>query len=168
MLGPTLGGRLIVLTFSAAANVGYAVFPRIFGLNGWDILFPQVIAILVAMMIIVGTIRWQDIFSKKAFKIFRPAFASRLLTSAFYFQINSMVWRWLYPPQFNVVIATLGGLFILHEKKTSMQEWFILAGLVLVVVGAVMIGVTKRGGGPNYLFKSTDILVSGDYIHRDP
>jgi len=34
----------------------------------------------------------------------------------------------------NVVIATLGGIYILHENKNKKDMVFILTGLVLVVI----------------------------------
>ena len=43
--------------------------------------------------------------------------------------------------QMNVVIATLGSIFLLGEKKTRKEMRFVLAGLAMVVVGGVMIGL---------------------------
>ena len=45
--------------------------------------------------------------------------------------------------QLNVIISTLGGLWILHEAKTPKEVKMIIAGVNLVVAGGIMIGVTK-------------------------
>lgn len=42
--------------------------------------------------------------------------------------------------QLSVVISTLGGMLFLHERKTSRELGFTLAGLVLLVVGSVITG----------------------------
>ena len=43
--------------------------------------------------------------------------------------------------QMNVVLATLGSIYILGEKKTPKEMRHVLAGLALVVIGGVMIGL---------------------------
>ena len=45
--------------------------------------------------------------------------------------------------QMNVVVATLGGMLLLHETKTSKETKFTLGGLILVVAGGLLIGMTK-------------------------
>lgn len=40
--------------------------------------------------------------------------------------------------QLNVVIATLGGVFVLHEHKSSRELRFTISGIVLLVIGSVM------------------------------
>lgn len=143
--GTNIRGGLIVLTLSALGSVGYAVLPRIFGLNGWDILLPQAISILVSMAFIVGSINPHDIFSKKSFQNIPTGFCFAVANIGIMLsnQLNGVAVGFTLS-QLNVVVATLGGLFILHERKTKKQKRYILVGLVVVVVGAVMIGVTKQ------------------------
>ncbi|MGO3170782.1 MAG: GRP family sugar transporter, partial [Bavariicoccus seileri] len=45
--------------------------------------------------------------------------------------------------QMNVVVSTLGGFFFLHEVKTKKELWITIAGLALVVIGGILIGLTK-------------------------
>lgn len=45
----------------------------------------------------------------------------------------------------NLIFATLGGLFILHEKKTPKELRFVVAGMVLIAAGGIAIGMTKLG-----------------------
>lgn len=39
--------------------------------------------------------------------------------------------------QLNVLVATLGGVLILHEKKDTFEMWCTLIGLALIIVGAI-------------------------------
>ena len=43
--------------------------------------------------------------------------------------------------QMNVVLATLGSIYILGEKKTRKEMRHVLTGLALVVAGGIMIGL---------------------------
>lgn len=45
--------------------------------------------------------------------------------------------------QMNVVVSTVGGLVILHETKTSKELKYTLSGLILVLAGGILIGMTK-------------------------
>ncbi|EOY2583347.1 GRP family sugar transporter [Enterococcus lactis] len=45
--------------------------------------------------------------------------------------------------QMNVIVSTLGGMLILHETKTSKETRYTLDGLLLVVTGGLLIGLTK-------------------------
>lgn len=45
--------------------------------------------------------------------------------------------------QLGVVIATLGGIFILGEKRTKKEMMLVLLGITLVVSGGVLLGVAK-------------------------
>lgn len=69
-------------------------------------------------------------------------FAIANLTILLSNQLNGVAVRFTLS-QLNVVVATLGGLFILHEKKTHNEMISVLAGLTLVVIGAVLIRTTK-------------------------
>ncbi len=40
--------------------------------------------------------------------------------------------------QLNVVISTLGGMYILHENKTPKEKKLTIIGLLLIVVGSMV------------------------------
>ena len=46
--------------------------------------------------------------------------------------------------QMGIVISTLGGIFLLGEKKSQKQMAFVIIGCVLVIAGGIMIGFTKE------------------------
>jgi glucose uptake protein len=42
-----------------------------------------------------------------------------------------------------IVISTLGGIFLLGEKKTKRQLISITIGIVLIILGGVFLGMAK-------------------------
>ncbi|MET1167930.1 GRP family sugar transporter, partial [Bacillus sp. LR--39] len=42
-----------------------------------------------------------------------------------------------------IVISTLGGIFILREKKTKRQLIAIAIGIILIIAAAVFLGIAK-------------------------
>lgn len=133
-----------VVTVSSFGLIGYAVIPRMFGLNGWDMLLPQAIAMWISMAIIVSRIKdnqmwnsksWQNIATGMCFAIANLAI---LLSN----ELNGVAVGYTLS-QLNVVVATLGGLFILHEKVAGNRSGRMISGLSLIVLGAAFIGLTK-------------------------
>ena len=45
--------------------------------------------------------------------------------------------------QMNVILATLGGIYILGERKTRWELWNVYIGLFIVLMGGVLIGLTS-------------------------
>jgi glucose uptake protein len=45
--------------------------------------------------------------------------------------------------QTGIIISTLGGIFLLGEKKTKKQIIFVVIGCVLIIAGGVILGYTK-------------------------
>lgn len=136
---------LIVLTISSLGLIGYAVIPRVFNLNSWDILLPQSIAMLITMLIIAGFKKDRRILDTKTWQnmVTGIFFAVANIAILFSNEVNGVAVGYTLS-QLNVIVATLGGLLILHEKKSKSELNFTLIGLALIVIGAVMIGATKN------------------------
>lgn len=141
--GSSLQG-LILLTISSVGFVGYAVLPRIFNLNGWEMLLPQSLAMFLCSLIYSLTVDRKDTFNKESFAniLTGLCFAVANLALLFSNQFNGVAVGFTLS-QLNVVIATLGGMWVLHEMKTHKEMRHTLLGLLLVVAGAIMIGLTK-------------------------
>ena len=58
-------------------------------------------------------------------------------------EMNGLAVGWTLS-QMNVIVATLGGLFILKEKKTKKEMAFVIAGVILIALGGILIGITKN------------------------
>lgn len=140
-----LRSGLIVLTISALGLIGYAVIPRVFHLNSWDILLPQSIAMLVTMFIVAGFQKDRKILGVKTWQNMTTGIFFAIANVAILFsnEINGIAVGYTLS-QLNVIVATLGGLLILHEHKSAKELRFTLVRLLLIVTGAILIGVTKN------------------------
>lgn len=143
--GSNLKLGLILLTVSSIGFIGYAVIPRIFDLNGWDVLVPQALSMLITTSVIVGFQKDSDIFGVKTWQntLTGVFFAIANIAILFSNAMNGVAVGFTLS-QLNVIVATIGGLLILHEHKSHKELIYTLSGLLLVVVGAVMIGITKK------------------------
>lgn len=136
---------MIILLISSVGFIGYATFPQIFHLNSWDVIFPQAVAMFITIFILVATQKNNDMWKAPTWKnmltgvFFEVGNIGILFSNA----INGVAVGWTFS-QLNVVISTLGGLWILHETKTSKEKKMIIGGLILVVGGAILIGITRR------------------------
>lgn len=134
---------IVVVSVSSAGLVGYAVIPRIFGLNGWDMLLPQAIAMWLVISGIVSRVRdnhmwevksWQNIITGFCFGI---ANLTMLLSN----ELNGVSIGYTLS-QMNVVVSTIGGIVILHEHAGE-RHCKLITGLLLIIGGAIFIGLTK-------------------------
>lgn len=142
--GSNLKKGMLYLLISSVGFVAYASFPTAFHLSGWDVVFPQSVAIFVTMIILCSFEKHPQLFAKKTWQNLATGlcFAIANLGIIFSNAINGVAVGYTIS-QLNVVISTLGGLWILHETKTSKEKRLILTGVILVVAGAIMIGTTK-------------------------
>lgn len=137
---------MALLLISSLAFVAYATLPPIFHLNGWDVLLPQSASLL-------ATVLFLTFLSKKGKTIFQRKTLQNMVTGVFFEianvglllsnMVNGVTISFTFS-QLNVVVSTIGGICLLHEYKTKKELKYALAGLVLVVIGAVLIGQTKR------------------------
>lgn len=135
---------MIYLLISSLGFVAYASFPTAFHLGGWDMVFPQSVAIFITMLILCSFEHDSQLFAVKTWQNMATGvcFAIANLGIIFSNEINGVAVGYTIS-QLNVVISTLGGLWILHEAKTPKEVRFIITGVILVVAGGVMIGITK-------------------------
>lgn len=137
---------MALLLISSLAFVAYATLPPIFHLNGWDVLLPQSASLL-------ATVLFLTLLSGKRKTIFQQKTLQNMLTGIFFEianvgllisnMINGVTISFTFS-QLNVVVSTIGGICLLHEYKTKKELKYALAGLLLVVIGAILIGQTKN------------------------
>lgn len=142
--GSNVKRGMLYLLVSSLGFVAYASFPTAFHLGGWDMVFPQAVAIFVAMIILCSFEKQPQLFAAKTWQNMATGvcFAIANLGIIFSNEINGVAVGYTIS-QLNVIISTLGGLWILHESKTPKEVKMIIAGVILVVAGGIMIGVTK-------------------------
>lgn len=133
---------LPILIISTIGYVTYVVIGQFFGVEGWDALFPQAIGMLIGGILL--SFKHQP-KKKNILKNIIPGVVWALGNMAlFYSQPKVGVATSFSFSQMLVVVSTLGGIFILKEKKTKKQYIGIAIGIVLIIVAAFLLGLAKK------------------------
>lgn len=132
------------LVFLVVTTVGYwlySAFPQIVPhADGQALFFPQMLGILLGAMIYALASGQVQIFAEKESWLGAVAglfFGVAALAYIFSARENGVAPAFIYT-QLSVVLATLGGVLFLKEKKTRREMVFTLLGLGLIVAGSVM------------------------------
>lgn len=133
---------LPILIISTIGYVTYVVIGQFFGVEGWDALFPQAIGMLIGGILL--SFKHQP-KKKNILKNIIPGVVWALGNMAlFYSQPKVGVATSFSFSQMLVVVSTLGGIFILKEKKTKKQYIGIAIGIVLIIIAAFLLGLAKK------------------------
>ncbi|WP_160031783.1 GRP family sugar transporter [Paenibacillus sp. An7] len=132
---------ILILLVSTFGYLVYVVIVRLFGVDGWDVLLPQGIGMVIGGIVLTAK---QKPFNTYALKNILPG----LIWAAgnmflFISQDKVGVATSFTLSQMSVVVATLGGIFILKEHKTKRQLVFISIGIILIIISAVLLGISK-------------------------
>lgn len=135
---------LITLLISTIGYVGYSFFPNFADGTGRDKFLPQAIGMAFAALALSQFAHDKSHpWDKKSLQnlICGVVFSCAALTYLISIEpARNGVATGFTLSQMNVVIATLGSIFLLGERKTPREMRFIFAGLALVVSGGVLIG----------------------------
>ena len=136
---------IITLLISTIGYVGYSFFPNFAESSGRAKFLPQAVGMATAAVVLSllardGSRPWdkkslQNLIGGVVF-----SFAALTYLMSIEPACNGVATGFTLS-QMNVVIATLGSIFLLGEKKTRKEMRFVLAGLAMVVIGGVMIGL---------------------------
>ncbi|MBD7968351.1 RhaT/GlcU family sugar-proton symporter [Paenibacillus gallinarum] len=132
---------IFILLVSTFGYLVYVVIVRLFGVDGWDVLLPQGIGMVIGGVVLTAK---HKPFNTYALKNILPG----LIWAAgnmflFISQDKVGVATSFTLSQMSVVVATLGGIFILKEHKTKRQLVFISIGIILIIISAVLLGISK-------------------------
>ncbi|HDR7801461.1 GRP family sugar transporter [Bacillus tropicus] len=132
---------IVMLFISTLGYLVYVVIIRLFGIDGWSALLPQAIGMVLGGLML--TFKHQP-FNKYAIRNIIPG----LIWAAgnmflFISQPRVGVATSFSLSQMGIVISTLGGIFILGEKKTKRQFNAIIIGIIFIVAAGVMLGIAK-------------------------
>ena len=132
---------IITLIISTIGYLVYVVVARLFNVDGWSALFPQAIGMLIGGLIL--TYKHKP-FNKYAIRNIIPG----LIWAAgnmflFISQPKVGVATSFSLSQMGIVISTLGGIFLLGEKKTKRQLFYVSLASVLIISGGICIGLAK-------------------------
>lgn len=129
----------MILLISTIGYVGYSGFPQLVEADGWTEFFPQTIGMFTASILL-------SFFLTKG-KALKETKSFQNILSGFIFAIGALgylisisfngITVGFALSQMNVILATLGSIFILGEKKTKKEFYYILLGLFFVVCGGI-------------------------------
>lgn len=130
--------------FLLATTVGYWIYssfpniPIIKAQSGTSIFLPEMMGILVGA-VIFGFFTDRHSFMQReqylnitAGLLWGVAALSYIYSAQANGNTSAFIWT-----QLGVVIATFGGIMILHEKKSKREMIFTIAGIILIVLGSV-------------------------------
>lgn len=148
---------VIITAISSALYVAYATAARFFNVDSFQILLPQALFMLAATIVISIIVSKRDsvdgvfgrvegVFGLKSWQNMLTGVLWSVANIAVLFsnQVNGVAVGWTLA-NMNLIFATLGGLFILHEKKTPKELKFVIAGMIIIAAGGIAIGATKLG-----------------------
>ncbi|PEA92821.1 glucose transporter GlcU [Bacillus cereus] len=132
---------IVMLLISTLGYLVYVVIIRLFGIYGWSALLPQAIGMVLGGILL--TFKHQP-FNKYAIRNIIPG----LIWAAgnmflFISQPRVGVATSFSLSQMGIVISTLGGIFILGEKKTKRQFIAIVIGIIFIIAAGIMLGIAK-------------------------
>ncbi|EEM83041.1 RhaT/GlcU family sugar-proton symporter [Bacillus thuringiensis] len=132
---------IVMLLISTLGYLVYVVIIRLFGIDGWSALLPQAIGMVLGGILL--TFKNQPL-NKYAIRNIIPG----LIWAAgnmflFISQPRVGVATSFSLSQMGIVISTLGGIFILGEKKTKRQFIAIVIGIIFIIAAGIMLGIAK-------------------------
>ena len=139
----TMAAALTTLLPTTIGYWIYSVLPKIPLLadkSGMSYFFPQMLGIFLGASVYALVMSKGKAFSEAATwknGIVGIVFSLSALAYIFSAKANGVATAYVIT-QLNVVISTLGGMFVLHEARRGRAMTFTLLGLLLVVVGSVV------------------------------
>lgn len=129
----------IILLFTSIGYWIYSALPKIVNASGLAIFFPQMLGVFLGALIYVLVTSPKAISEKVSWKtsIVGLTFSLSALAYIFSAQSNGVATAFIIT-QLNVVVATLGGMFILKERKSPRELRSTLLGLLLIVIGSII------------------------------
>lgn len=130
----------LFLILTTVGYLVYSAFPKTISANAESMFLPQTLGILLGAIIYLLFSKQQVAFKQKAsyLDIFAGiAFGIAAYTYIISAQLNGVTNAFIYG-QLSVIISTLGGMTMLGEKQEGKELLTTLAGLALIVVGAVL------------------------------
>lgn len=148
--GVDWGKGRIDLVVSTICLVGYLLIQRWFGISGSEAMLPQFAGCVAACLVLTSprfTMDLGPVDTRWSWITVRQLVPGALWGLAvLLMQTNAArvgVAMGFSLSQLGVVISTLGGIFLLGERRTRRELVVTVLGVVLVVGGAVLIGVAK-------------------------
>jgi putative sugar uptake protein EF_0928 len=135
---------ILVLAIGTIGYVGFSFFPARFHVDGRAAFLPQAIGMTIGALFFSLFYLKQHPFSRASMKNMLGGFIFAVAVLLYLISINlNGVSVAASLTQMNVILATLGGIYILGERKTRWELWNVYIGLFIVLIGGMMIGLTS-------------------------
>lgn len=132
-------GTLIMLVLTTIGFLVYNAIPRALSASGLAIFLPESVGMVIAVLLYILFTRQPQVLHEKA--SWQSLLAGIIFSFAAITYILSVrdngVNSAFVVSQLSVVLSTIGGMVVLHEKKSRRELFFTIIGLVLIVVGAI-------------------------------
>ncbi|MFE1243800.1 GRP family sugar transporter [Fictibacillus sp. NPDC058756] len=132
---------ITILLISTVGYVTYVVIIRWFEVNGWQAILPQAIGMFLGALVMS--------LKHKPFN----KYSMRNILTGLIWSTGNITLLLALPligiatsfslSQTGIIISTLGGIFILGEKRSKKEIIWVISGCVLIILGGVMLGFTK-------------------------
>ena len=140
--GSQLKKGLITLTLSSLGYIGYVVIIRWYEIDAWSAILPQASGMLIVGLVIGF---WKHAFDKYTVRNMLSGLVWATGNIALLLSVPKIGVATSYSlSQTGIVISTLGGIFLLGEKKDKKRIIMVIAGCLLVIAGGVILGYTKK------------------------
>ncbi|MDG0836382.1 RhaT/GlcU family sugar-proton symporter [Staphylococcus equorum] len=135
------GKAMPILLISTVGYVVYVVIAQIFGIDGMNALFFQSIGMAIGGLILSA--KHETSIKSTAWNLIPGVIWGIGNLFMFYSQPKVGVATSFSLSQLLVIVSTLGGIFLLGERKDKRQMTGIWAGIVLIVIAAFVLGNIK-------------------------
>lgn len=135
------GKAMPILLISTVGYVVYVVIAQIFGVDGMNALFLQSIGMAIGGLILSA--KHETSIKSTVWNLIPGVIWGIGNLFMFYSQPKVGVATSFSLSQLLVIVSTLGGIFLLGERKDKRQMTGIWAGIVLIVIAAFVLGNIK-------------------------
>ncbi|MBT1165912.1 GRP family sugar transporter [Bifidobacterium simiarum] len=133
---------LTVITISSIGYVGYVAIIQIFAINSFDAMLPQAVGMFVGGLVIGG--REPNKLTRQTALLLIPGVLWGIGNLILMISDARLGVAIAFPmSQMGLIISTIGGMVFLHESKTRKEKISVSVGLTLVVIGILLIALTK-------------------------
>lgn len=141
----TVGNVLFLLVTTIGYWV-YSVFPNVFNKINFGahssegIFLPEVLGILLgALLYLIFTGELKTFKDKEQYLNIIPGLSWGIAAFAYIFAGRGLGTNTAFVlTQLNVIIATFGGILILHEHKSPREMKYTVAGIICIIVGSIL------------------------------
>ncbi|PTE42996.1 glucose transporter [Staphylococcus equorum] len=137
----SFGKAMPILLISTVGYVVYVVIAQIFGVDGMNALFFQSIGMAIGGLILSA--KHETSIKSTVWNLIPGVIWGIGNLFMFYSQPKVGVATSFSLSQLLVIVSTLGGIFLLGERKDKRQMTGIWAGIVLIVIAAFVLGNIK-------------------------